>query len=540
MKKLLCTLLAAAMLTGCAAAPAQTDPPPASVSAGDFGTKWADSGFVRIQLSDSMPAVTLPEGAPENAVTIANDIIYYESGQDASYGEGEQDEMHTAEEAAAHTVVHINAPGTYVVTGRLSAGQIAVDLGEDAKEDPAAVVTLILDNADITCTVAPAVIFYNVYECGDTENPTATVDTSAAGANVILEAGSENYVNGSHVAKIYKPGTDKKLHKYDAAFYSKMSMNVDGEGKLSITADNEGLDSELHLTVNSGDITIRSGNDGINTNEDGVSVTTVNGGHLRITVTGETGEGDGIDSNGWLVINGGTVEAFACGTSMDSGIDSDMGISINGGTVIATGSMVDRIEDGSQTHAVFTFSGRQEPGTYTLKNADGETVLEVSAENAFQNLILSSPALTEGTYTLWAGDVRFEGMTGSGGGFFGTLEPIDRPEWPGDDDGRVEIPPQPTTPVVTQGTVQTPATGDRPENMPVPDFSQGFDPGQMPNAQFPEGGEGNMPMPQLPEGVETQEGFGRQPIDTVIVGTLSTDFPITAGANYFSSVRPAE
>lgn len=38
---------------------------------------------------------------------------------------------------------------------------------------------------------------------------------------------------------------------------------------------------------------------------DGVSVATINGGKLTLTVTGETGEGDGIDSNGWIVINGG-------------------------------------------------------------------------------------------------------------------------------------------------------------------------------------------------------------------------------------------
>lgn len=538
MKKLLCTLAAAAMLCGCTAAPAQTDPPPVSVSAADFETKWADSGFVRIRLDDAMPAVTAPAGTPENAVTFGNDIIYYEVGHDATYGEGTEAEAHSAEEAARHTVVHIHAPGTYVVTGDLSAGQIAVDLGEEAKTDPAAVVTLILDNVNIMSTVAPAVIFYNVYECGDEENPTADVDTTAAGANVILADGSINNIVGSHVAKIYKPGTEDKLHKYDGAFYSRMSMNIGGEGCLNITADNEGLDSEMHLTINSGTISIASGNDGINTNADGVSVTTVGGGTLNIHVTGSTGEGDGIDSNGWLVINGGTVLASACGTSGDAGIDSDMGIHLGGGTVIATGNMLDRIEDGGQTHAVFTFADRQEPGIYTLKNAAGETVAEYAPGNPFQYLIVSAPELTAGSYTLWCGDVQYAGVAGSG---FGGMKPIDRPEWPGSDDGRVEIPPQPTQPIVTQGTVQPPATGDRPADMPVPQFPEGSE-GQMPNAQFPEGGEGQMPMPQLPEGVEPpRDGFGRQPIgDTVVVGMLSTDFPLTAGGNYFTNVRPAQ
>ncbi len=57
-----------------------------------------------------------------------------------------------------------------------------------------------------------------------------TVDTSAAGANVVLADGSANTVTGSHVARIYKEGTTDKLHKYDGAFYSKMSMNVERRG----------------------------------------------------------------------------------------------------------------------------------------------------------------------------------------------------------------------------------------------------------------------------------------------------------------------
>lgn len=160
-------------------------------------------------------------------------------------------------------------------------------------------------------------------------------------------------------------------------------MNISGEkentGVLEINAENEGLDSEMHLTVNGGIINISSGNDGINTNEDGVSVTTVNGGKLTIYVTGDTGEGDGIDSNGWLVINGGTVIARACSDSADAGIDSDMGIHINGGTVIASGHMLDRIEDGGQNYAVFTFAEKQKGNeTVSLKNTEEKQFLKLA------------------------------------------------------------------------------------------------------------------------------------------------------------------
>jgi len=376
--------------------------------------------LVGIELSDRQIFV---DGDPissdaKSAVYTANDIVFYLEGQDFTYGEGTKDDEHSQAEADAHTVVHITEPGTYTLSGSLSAGQIAVDLGEDAEDDPEAVVNLILNNANITCSVAPALIFYNVYECGDsdTENASKDVDTKEAGANVILADDSTNYINGAYVARIYESyelnedGTEvvdsEKLHKYDGALYSKMSMNIFGEDKgdgiLNIHAANEGLDSEMHLTVYGGNINITSGNDGINTNEDEVSVTTLNGGSVNILVTGETGEGDGIDSNGWLVINGGTLTSQACSTSGDAGIDSDMGIHINGGTISATGNMLDRISESKQSYAVFQFMQPQKSGSnYILKNANGDIIAEYAPENDFSYLILSSDKLAEGTYTLW-------------------------------------------------------------------------------------------------------------------------------------------
>lgn len=483
-----------------------------------------------IRLSDD--GITV-DGAPVSAdngdaVYVANDIVYYEAGKDFTYGEGTEKDAHSAQDAAAHTVLHIAKAGVYSVSGKLSHGQIAVDLGEDAEDDPQAVVTLILNGIDLTCEVAPAVIFYNVYECGDAdpENASKDVDTTAAGANVVIADGTENTVNGSYVARIYEPGTvelsddgtevedAKKLHKYDAAFYSKMSMNVGGgkqnSGVLNINAANEGLDTELHLTINGGNIHIKSGNDGVNTNEDEVSVTTVNGGILTIEVTGETGEGDGIDSNGWLVINGGTVVASACSFSADSGIDSDMGIHINGGTVIATGSMLDRIENGGQNYAVFNFAQKQQGSKLTLKNAQGTAVAEFAGNNAYSILICSTPDLKAGKYTLWSGDKQLAGQSGGMVGGHG------RPN-AGSDGG---TPPEPPEGV-------TPPDGEMPDR---PQLPEGVDP-----SDRPERPNGEMP----PKG-ETPWGDGQQPNGNAAAGELTTEFLIVDGANTFSGITYQE
>ncbi len=449
----------------------------------------------------------------EDAVYAANDIVFYLEGQGFTYGEGDVTDEHSQADADAHTVVHITEPGDYHISGTLSLGQIAVDLGEGAAEDPEAKVTLILDNMNLTCSVAPAVIFYNVYECGSTDVETASgiVDTSDAGANVIIADGSTNVVNGSYVARIYKSyelsedGTEvvdsKKLHKYDGAFYSKQSMNVnggeEGNGILHINATNEGLDSELHLTINGGWIIISSGNDGINTNEDNVSVTTINGGKLHIHVEGTTGEGDGIDSNGWITINGGEIIAQACSNSMDSGIDSDMGITINGGTVIATGNMLDRIETNHQNAVVFNFAQRQENldgqgHGYYLGNATGDKILNYQPRQSFSILFYSSPELTAEEWSLWKDDKQLLGVAMEQGGMGGMM-----PDGP---------------------------MGERPDRGQMPD---GFEPGEMPNGfeprEMPEGFEpgetpegfdpGKLPEDfdpaKLPEGFEPDKGAGR-------------------------------
>lgn len=388
---------------------------------------------VAIQLSDA--AVTV-DGAPAStdpaaAVYVGADVVYYHDGTDETYGEGADAEKHSAQDAAAHTVVTVTQPGTYRLSGTLTQGQIAVDLGEDAVDDPSAVVTLILDGADVTCTVAPALIFYNVYECDrawvsydDGENPdykaTADVDTSAAGANIILADGSENTFTGSHVARIYQEGTTKKLHKYDGAFYSKMSMNIDGDsGVLNITADNEGLDSELHLTVNGGRINIEAQNDGINTNEDNVSVTTVNGGYLTIDAGSGT-EGDGIDSNGYLVINGGVVWTTA-NPAADGGIDAESPILINGGNLSAFGGRNDAADAASaQPYMELSFAASLPAGSVVeLREENGQVVWGAETTRPCQSITLSTEDLALNVpYNLYVNDV-LQCWSGNGFGMMG-------------------------------------------------------------------------------------------------------------------------
>ena len=313
---------------------------------------------------------------PSGDVYIAHDIIYYPEIDESAFvkenydgetewvthytAEGLEDYifstlpvlgndlpsemMHSPEDAYNNPVLHITKAGQYMLTGDWN-GQIFIDLGDkdETFTDENAKVTLIFDGADVTCTVAPAIVFYSVYECDNTwedrEIYESAADLTNAGAKIIIRDATINNVTGANVYRLLKPKyksedttVQKKLWKTDGAFYSFASMLIDceaaGSGILNITSTTyEGLDSELHLTINGGYITIVSQDDGINVNEDGVSVFTFNDGHLVI-FAGQGAEGDVVDSNGFIDINGG----FIAGTSpspSDNMLDSDCGTDVS-------------------------------------------------------------------------------------------------------------------------------------------------------------------------------------------------------------------
>ncbi len=386
----------------------------------------ADPSTVHTDVKNS-PAEYFTGDAPsgDDAVYIAHDIYYYPelptSGFKRQNYDGEQewcyyytaegytsyifstlpgrsslptDMMHSEEDAYNNAVLHITQPGTYVLNGEWH-GQVWVDLGDEDETfvDENAKVNLILNGVDITCTVAPALVYNSVFECDNTWEEQSSwsydVDTTNAGATLTVADDTENNLSGENIFRIlktqYKSGStsvQKKRLKIDGALYSYQSLNIEGEekdtGVLNITAGFEGLGTELHLTINGGNININSQDDGINVNEDGVSVITVNGGALHI-LAGLGDEGDGIDSNGYLVVNGGTVITMA-NPGADSGMDSDFGSFIFGGNVVALGSTMDWAEsdqsldyDASTMNLRFS-SSRSAGDAIVVTDSDGKVV----------------------------------------------------------------------------------------------------------------------------------------------------------------------
>ena len=296
-----------------------------------------------------------------------------------------------------NSVVTIAAAGTYRVSGTAENTQIAVRAGENDK------VRLILDGVDVTCRTAPGIAVFSGY---DPRTP------GEYGVVIELAEGSVNTVRGSHTKKILD--TDTKM---DGAVDSLISLGFEGNtGRLDVEADNEGMECKSgHMTINGGIYHINAADDPLNVSEDGVAVLTMNAGYVFSAVRNEEGgEGDGIDSNGWIIFNGGTAINLAHPASMDGGIDSDMGSYINGGLIVGAGNMYDEVEaDSAQLFMMLEFAEATDD-LVVVTDKDGNPVFAYDFPHDYMYICFSTPELKEGeTYHVYMGG-EIEGVQQDG------------------------------------------------------------------------------------------------------------------------------
>jgi hypothetical protein len=138
----------------------------------------------------------------------------------------------------------------------------------------------------------------------------------------------------------------------------------------------------------------------------------ISGGSLTI-LNGTGRDADGLDSNGDVLISGGTVRSSLIGSGGNSAIDynSEGGASclITGGTVIACGasSMAEAFDESSAQCAVLlSLSQETEAGSlFDLLSEDGTSLLSWEVPYSFTSVSFSCPEMEKGrSYTVKAGD----------------------------------------------------------------------------------------------------------------------------------------
>ena len=133
---------------------------------------------------------------------------------------------------------------------------------------------------------------------------------------------------------------------------------------------------------------------------------------LYIKITGGTltvsADGDGLDSNGSLLVNGGTTIVYGPTSDGDSALDYDGSAIVTGGTLAAIGSagMTESFDEAS-TQPVITYYGTETQSadtTITLTDSDGSALFTVTPEKAYASIVLTCPEMKlDATYTLVAG-----------------------------------------------------------------------------------------------------------------------------------------
>ncbi|MCL6458268.1 MAG: carbohydrate-binding domain-containing protein, partial [Gorillibacterium sp.] len=196
--------------------------------------------------------------------------------------------------------VTINAAGTYVLSGKLSDGQIVVDVQDEGT------VRLVLNGVEIH------------------DGDSAPIYVKEAEKTIItLAEGTENVVADGATYVFADAETDEP----SAAIFSKSDLTINGTGKLSVTAKyKDGITSKDELRMMTGTIAIQAADDGII----GKDMVAVQEGKITIIA-----EGDGIKSTndedaekGFISIAGGTFDIKAG----SDGIQAETSMLIAGGT----------------------------------------------------------------------------------------------------------------------------------------------------------------------------------------------------------------
>ncbi len=247
-----------------------------------------------------------------------------------------------------NTVTTITKGGTYVVTGEISNGRIIVNA---PKEN----VTLVLDNASITCPYGSPIYVYD-----------------AASTTVYLKENTENTLTDGNTYTFDDSFSSSVDVEPNACLYSKSDLVITGDGRLNVNANfNNGITGEtLQIENSSVSVTAKkhciNGKDSCVLTNANIEVTSgTDGDCLRSTkgdlkICGGTymisADDDGIHALGNVEITSGTVTIDKC----NEGIEGST-IDIAGGTINITadddGINAANSSDGNASYYYINISG---------------------------------------------------------------------------------------------------------------------------------------------------------------------------------------
>lgn len=251
------------------------------------------------------------------------------------------------------------------------------------------------------------------------QEDTASTKGIKATTNLIIQQGSfsidsaDDALHSNGNVTLY--GGTYVLSTGDDGIHADSAVLI-ADGNITITQSYEGIEG-LTVDITGGVISIVSSDDGLNAaggnDSSGLgrmgrdSFSATEGAYIQIaggTITIDASSGDGIDSNGDLLVSGGTIYVSGPTDSGNSALDYDGTGTITGGTIIAVGpSGMSQSFGTSFTQGVMMVSTGTAPAgsVVTLTDSTGNTLLSWQSPKAFSSVVISCPEIVQGeTYTL--------------------------------------------------------------------------------------------------------------------------------------------
>ena len=325
-----------------------------------------------------------------------------------------------------------------VITG----GKITVDAPQDAihVNDGFCLekASLILRGGDEGINVqGPDSLLYIASGSVDIESGGAALksatDMRVEGGSITLDSEADGLHSEGSIAI---EGGRFELRAGDDGIHADSAVTISG-GSVLISECYEGIEA-LTIDISGGEIELYPTDDGLNANggvsfgpgpgmfmqrvsgtDESANSDTwihISGGSLTV-VNANARDADGLDSNGDIVISGGTIRvslnASGSNDAIDYGSESGGSCVVTGGQFVACGSsaMAEGFSDSSTQCAVlYNLGYSAEAGsTVTVKDAAGRELLSYTVPCAFSSVSLSSPDMKLGeTYTVTVGDKEQE------------------------------------------------------------------------------------------------------------------------------------
>ena len=177
-------------------------------------------------------------------------------------------------------------------------------------------------------------------------------------------------------------------------------------GDVSINALDDGINAGGGADNSS---TMRPNQSPFNTDES--CILAIDGGQLYVNSSG-----DGIDSNGWLYINGGNIVVDGPTDNGNGALDAGMGIVMNGGNAIAVGAsgMAESLGQTSAVNNLNIYLNQTYPANTKIEIKDqfDNIIFSHTTAKSFAHIAAGSPAFQLGnTYSLYLDDELYASIT---------------------------------------------------------------------------------------------------------------------------------